>query len=69
MSAAQHILDRIGDLGYATSVHRVNGVVEMHAVRLTDPSEQHISRVIDGDGPEEDHRELAQMVGIDLEDG
>jgi hypothetical protein len=66
------ILELIASLGYAVSVHRVNGVVEMHAVKLADPSEQHISRVIDGDGTEEDYRcacELAQMVGIDLEDG
>jgi hypothetical protein len=49
----------------------VNGVVEMHAVKLIDPAELHIPRVIHGDGPEEERCacELAQMVGIDLEDG
>jgi hypothetical protein len=50
----------------------VNGVVEMHAVKLADPDEQHIARVIGGDGEPECYRcacELAQMVGIDLEDG
>ena len=72
MPTLNPILQLIRDIGYAVSIHRVNGVVEMHAVKLADPSVQHISRVIDGDGPEEDYRcacELAQMVGIDLEDG
>ncbi len=66
------MLEHVRSLGYAVSVHHVNGVVEMHAVRLADRAEQHIARVIDGDGPEEDYRcacELAQMVGIDLDDG
>lgn len=50
----------------------VNGVVEMHAVKLVDPSEQQASRVIDSDGPGEHYRcasQLAQMVAIDLEHG
>jgi hypothetical protein len=44
----------------------------MHAVRLADPSEQQIARVIDGDGAQESYRyacELAEMVSIDLEAG
>ena len=56
----------------ATNMHGRNGVVEMHAVQLAYPCAQHIARVTDGDGPAEDYRcacELAQMVGIDLEDG
>jgi hypothetical protein len=66
------ILKQVESLGYAVSVHRVNGVVEMHAVKGADPSEQHVARVIDGDGSKERYLcacELAQMVGIDLEDG
>jgi hypothetical protein len=66
------VLDQVRSLGYAVSVHRVNGVIEMHAVNLSNPDEQHISRVIDGDGPDESYRcacELAQMVGIELDDG
>jgi len=66
------ILKQIESLGYAVSVHRVNGVVEMHAVQLAYPCAQHIARVIDGDGEAESYRcacELAQMVGVDLEDG
>lgn len=65
------ILDGIRFLGFAVSAHCVNGVIEAHAIRLVDPDEQHISRVIDGDGPEDCYRcacELAQRVGIDLED-
>ncbi len=72
MNERKPILELVASLGYAVSVHRVNGVVEMPAVKLADPSEQHIARVNDGDGPAEDCRcacELAQMVGIDLEDG
>ncbi|HEV2296113.1 MAG TPA: hypothetical protein VGR35_19870 [Tepidisphaeraceae bacterium] len=71
MNEIAPILKRVTDLGYVVSISRVNGGVEMHAVNTADPSEQHIARVINGDGPEEDYRcacELAQMVGIDLED-
>lgn len=72
MSADDALLDQIRALGFAVSVHRVNGVIEMHAVKLANPDEQHISRVIDGDGPDESYRcacELAQMVGVRLQDG
>jgi hypothetical protein len=65
------LLDHVRFLSYAVSVHRVNGVIEMHAVNLSNPDEQHISRVIDGDGPDETYRcacELA-MMGIELSDG
>ncbi len=68
------ILGHIRSLGYAVSVHRVNGVVEMHAVLLADPSpdNMHIARCLDGDGPEESYVTacaLAEMVGVELDDG
>jgi hypothetical protein len=50
------ILKQVRSLGFAVSVHRVNGVVEMHAVKLSDSSEQHIARVIDGNGADESYR-------------
>ena len=59
-------------LGYAVSLHRVNGMIEMYAVKLVSSEEQHISRVNDGEGPDETYRcecELAQMVGMELQDG
>jgi hypothetical protein len=31
------ILELIVTLGYGVSVHRVNGVIEMHAVKLSNP--------------------------------
>jgi hypothetical protein len=46
------ILNQIQSLGYAVSVHRVNGVVEMHAAQLFYRA-QHVARVSDGDGDEE----------------
>ncbi len=56
VATARAVLRQVESLGYAVSVHRVNGVVVMHAVKLADPFEQHIARVIDGDGREEDYR-------------
>ena len=44
--------------------------VEMHAVRLSDPDEQHVARCVEGDGEEEAYRTacaLAEMVGMRLE--
>ena len=44
--------------------------VEMHAVRLSDPDEQHIARCLDSDGDEETYRAacaLAEMVGMRME--
>jgi hypothetical protein len=66
------ILKQIRSLGYAVSIHRINGVVEMHAVLLKDPSPDtiHIARSLDGNGPDDEYRTacaLAEMVGIDLE--
>ena len=72
MNERKSILELVASLGYAVSVHRINGMVEMHAVQLVYPCAQHVARVNDGDGPAESYRcacELAQMVGIDLEDG
>ncbi len=47
MDARNPILELVAWLDYAVSVHRVSGVVEMHAVKLADPSEEHVSRVIE----------------------
>jgi hypothetical protein len=38
------ILNEIHALGYAVSVHRLNGTVEMHAVLLRDPDVFHVAR-------------------------
>jgi hypothetical protein len=38
MPTQKPILQLTTDIGYAVSIHRVNGVVEMHAVKLADPS-------------------------------
>lgn len=64
-------LSAIRALGYAVSEHHVNGVVEMHAVLLADPDQQHIARV-DDDGPKATDQcacLLAEMVSIELRDG
>jgi hypothetical protein len=47
---------RVEPLRYATSVHLINGVVEMHAVLKSDPDEQRIARVIDGNGETEQYQ-------------
>jgi hypothetical protein len=52
------------------SERHVNGVVEMHAMLLSDPDQQHIARV-DDDGPEATYQcacLLAEMVGTRLGD-
>ena len=72
MAGANAILRRIELLGWATSVHHVNGVVEMHAVKLPDGDPVHIARVIDGDGEAETYRcacLLAEAVGVEPEGG
>ncbi len=71
MGVADSILRQISGLGYAVSMHRVNDTIELHTVRLSDPSEQHIARSVDGDSGEDEYKTacvLAEMVGIDLED-
>jgi hypothetical protein len=70
--STQSILKHIERLGYAVSTHRVNGTVEMHAVKLDGSEAPQIARCDDGDGPDETYRcacLLATAVGIDLEDG
>jgi hypothetical protein len=47
------VLDQIDSLGYAVSVFHINGSVEMHAVKLATPNDQHIARHYDGDGEQE----------------
>ena len=69
--STEPILHQIRSLGYAVSVHRINDTIEMHAVRLSDPSEQHLARSVDGDGLEDEYQVacvLAEMVGIELDD-
>ncbi len=66
------ILNQIHALGYAVSVHRLNGTVEMHAVLLRDPDVFHVARCNDGEGGEEAYPAaclLARACGIELEDG
>ena len=66
------LLNHLERLGWAVSVHRVNGTVEMHAVLQSSPDTFHVARCDDGDGGEEAYRcacVLARAVGIDLEDG
>ena len=43
------ILNHIRRLGYAVSTHRVNGTVEMHAVKLDGSEAPQIARCDDGD--------------------
>jgi hypothetical protein len=66
------ILNHIRRLGYTISIHRVNGTVEMHAVKLDGSEGPQIARCDDSDGPDETYRcacLLAKAVGILLEDG
>jgi hypothetical protein len=66
------IIKQIESLGYAVSVQMMDEYIEMHAVRLTNPDEQHIARNADGVGENEMYLTacvLAEMVGIELEDG
>ena len=42
------ILDHIRSMGYAVSVHLINNMTEMHAVKICDPDKQHIARSLDG---------------------
>ena len=75
------LLRHITALGYTVSVHRlassllgsVPASVEMHAVDLaTDPPNQHVARVAEGEADDPDYKcavLLAEMVGIELEDG
>jgi hypothetical protein len=49
------VLSSVRSLGYKVSGDYVNGVVEMHALLLSDPDQQHLARV-DDDGPEATYR-------------
>jgi hypothetical protein len=71
VSTTDQILTRITELGYIVKRFTVNGVVELHAVRIPDGHAE-IARCNDGNGEEETYRTaclLAHAVGIDLEDG
>lgn len=63
----QPVLDQIEAISYATSVHRMRDYVEMHALELQNPDNQHIARVVEGDGAEACDKcacLLAEMLGI-----
>jgi hypothetical protein len=81
-STTTAILVHLRAMGYAVSVHRMQGgislsgerlpvpdvYVEMHAV-IGDPPDVHVARV-EGEGDDVEYRcaaELAMLVGIDLE--
>ena len=69
---AQIIIDQIDRMDWIVSVHRINGTVEMHAVKITNPDDFHVARCNDGEGDDYDYRcacLLAEAVGIELEDG
>jgi len=71
VSTTDQILTRISEMGYIVKKFTVNGVVELHAVRIPDGHAE-IARCNDGNGEEETYRAaclLAHAVGIDLEDG
>jgi hypothetical protein len=64
------ILKQIESLGYAVSVSRAAGRVTMRARRDDPLMELHVQRCAEGEA--EEYRAacaLAEMVGIDLEDG
>ena len=62
------ILNHLELLGWAVSVHRVNGTVEMHAVLQRNPDTYHVARCNDGDGDGEAYRcacLLARAAGVE----
>ena len=67
------IIKQIEQLGFHVSTHRMMDYDEMHAVPHIDPSSMvHIARVDGGDDDDRVYQTtcaLAEMVGIDLEDG
>jgi hypothetical protein len=66
------ILDQIERLGWILSFHRVNGTVEMHAVKRDGSADPQSARCNDGDDEGCEYRcacLLAEAVGIELEDG
>lgn len=69
MSTAAAIIRHVESLGFAVTLRRSDRGVEIEAVS---PTRRHIARNLDGDGEEDEYRaacRLAEMVGIDLEDG
>jgi hypothetical protein len=72
MSGTRPILTQLRQLGWHVSIHRVNGTIELHAVKLDGTAEPQIARCEDGDGPEEEYRAaclLAEGCGVTLDDG
>jgi hypothetical protein len=75
------LLRHVTSLGYTVSVFRIPssalgswpGSVEMHALGLSqDPPVKRMARVVEGEGGGLDYRcacLLAEMLGIDLQDG
>jgi hypothetical protein len=66
------ILKHIESLGHTVSIHRVNGAIEMHAVKLDGSEDEQIVRFADGDGQAEDYQcacLLARVLGINIENG
>ena len=84
---AGEIVKRLQGLGYAVSTHRMTGginvltgapgkllpqrYVEMHAILISDPTQQHIARVDGHDTVSVDRcaLELARMVQLNLDEG
>jgi hypothetical protein len=69
---ADAILNHIRSLGYTISIHRVNGTIELHAIKLDGTAEPQIARCADGDRPDEEYYAaclLATACGIELDDG
>ena len=70
--SATAILSHLRGIGYAVSIHRVNGTMEMHAFKLDGSTDPQIARCADGDGPDEEYHAaclLATACGIELDDG
>jgi hypothetical protein len=71
MSTTAAILKQIELLGWRVREHRINGIIEFHAIEM-EKELSHVARCNDGDGEEETYRAavmLAQAVGMELEDG
>jgi hypothetical protein len=69
---ATSVLKQVRSLGCAVSIHRVNGTIEMHAVKLDCSEPPQVARCDDGDTHDEIYRcacLLAWAVGIGLDDG
>ena len=65
------ILAQLRKLGWHITIQRVNGTVELHAIRLNDSEPPQIARCNDGDGPDEEYRAaclLARACGLELEE-